>query len=109
MTHDTSTSVPKYRRQRRRGRDDLAFVELDGRRHYLGPYDSPESKEAYRKHVREWTAAGCAPPVCEHDITVVQLISRFWQHAESYYRKPDGTPTSTLQDYRAALKPLRRL
>ena len=41
--------------------------------------------------------------------TVNHLIHGFWQHAQIYYRKPDGTPTTELDNIRQALRPLRRL
>lgn len=37
-------SSPSYRRQRRGDGSELAFVEIDGKRHYLGAYDTPESR-----------------------------------------------------------------
>jgi hypothetical protein len=45
-----TTRVPKYRRYRPK---NLAVVRLDGRDVYLGPYDSPESHEKYRRVVAE--------------------------------------------------------
>ena len=44
---ESSSFTPTYRRLRRRTGRDLAFVEVDGRRRYLGPYDDPESRERY--------------------------------------------------------------
>ena len=41
-------------------------------------------------------------------ITVSTLIAGFWDHAQRYYRKPDGTPTSEVDNMRQALRPLRR-
>ncbi len=41
----SKSPLPKYRRQRRKDRPDLAFVELNGRRHYLGQYDTEDSKD----------------------------------------------------------------
>ena len=98
---------PKYRRQKRRGNVDLAFVELAGRRHYLGPYDSDASREAYHRLLAEWTASGTVTPVEPTEITIVELIARFWKHAHQYYRKPDGTPTNEINNYRQALRPLK--
>ncbi len=43
------TFSPKFRRLRRRTGRDLAFVEIEGQRHYLGPYDQPESRERYHR------------------------------------------------------------
>src|SRR5262249_32834886 len=31
------------------------------------------------------------------------------EHAQTYYRHPDGTPTSELADYKLSLRPLRQL
>ena len=32
-----------------------AYVRIDGKDHYLGPYGSPESRDRYDEIVREWT------------------------------------------------------
>ena len=48
-------SAPKYRQQKRKV-GDLAFVELCGRRFYLGRYDSSESTKEYRRVLAEWHA-----------------------------------------------------
>jgi hypothetical protein len=37
------------------------------------------------------------------------LIAAYKIHVESYYRKPEGTPTSEINNIRSALKPLRVL
>ena len=50
--------TPSYRCQTRSIGQDLAFVVIDGRRHYLGPYDTPESRECYHRLIAEWEAAG---------------------------------------------------
>jgi len=36
-------------------------------------------------------------------------VARFWQHAQGYYRKPDGTMTCEVDNFRQALRPLRQL
>ena len=43
------------------------------------------------------------------DCTVSTLAAEFWQRAETYYRRPDGTSTSSQHNYRLALRPLTRL
>ena len=62
MKPSTSTprrkKTPSYRRQRRKNGSDLAFVEIDGRRHYLGPYETAASREQYHRLIAEWEAAG---------------------------------------------------
>ena len=101
--------IPKYRRQKRKNSPDLAFVELDGQRHYLGEYGTPQSKQKYHRMLAEWDSAGEQLLISCDDITVVELIRHFWKHAATHYRKPDGTPTSELDNFRQALRPVREL
>jgi integrase len=42
-------------------------------------------------------------------VTVADLAAAFWRYAELHYRKPDGTPTNELNEYRVALRPVRHL
>ena len=88
------TPIPKYRRQREKGRD-RAYVVLGGRRIHLGGYDTLESRERYARVIAEWTANGFQLPVSRDEITVVELIARFWQHAKQYYRSADGRTTGS--------------
>ncbi|MHC5026593.1 MAG: hypothetical protein ACYTGR_07535 [Planctomycetota bacterium] len=37
------------------------------------------------------------------DLTVIELIDRFWQHAKTYYLKPEGSHTSSLDSPADAL------
>ncbi|MDH3583869.1 MAG: site-specific integrase [Phycisphaerae bacterium] len=102
-------SIPKYRRQRSRAHRDRAFVDLGGKRQYLGPYDSPESHEAYHRLIAEWMARGQAPAADPNDLSIDHVIAAFWVHAEQYYRRPDGTATSELDNFRQGLRPLKQL
>jgi integrase len=104
----TRTHLPKYRRQRNKY-GDLAFVELNGKRHYLGKYDSPESKADYKRLLVEWAVGNRQPVAPTNEITVVELIARYWGHVESYYRKPNGTPTSEVRNIKLTLRPLKEL
>ncbi|HEX2953090.1 MAG TPA: site-specific integrase [Bacillota bacterium] len=104
----TGPHIPKYRRQRTRY-GELAFVELNGKRHYLGPYDSPESKASYQRLLVEWTVGNRQPVASTNEITVVELIARYWRHVESYYRKPNGAPTSEVKNIQLTLRPLKEL
>jgi len=103
-----SRAMPSYQRQRGRSKD-RAFVRLNGRRHYLGEYGSPESKEAYRRLIVEWAIDAGAGLSTSSDLTVVELIAHFWKHAQSYYRRLDGTPTTEIGNFRLALRPLKEL
>jgi len=100
--------VPKYSLHKASGR---AIVTLDGTDHYLGEYDSPESKANYDRLIAEWLASGrrsCQPQSLPQSPshTVNEVIAAYWEYAQAYYRKPDGTPTQEIQTLRQALKPL---
>lgn len=108
--------LPKYRLHRRSGQ---AIVTLSGEDHYLGAFNSDASRANYDRVTAEWLGRGripVAPPAsapidaaATTAITVNRVIHDFWHHAEIYYRKPDGTPTTELDNFRQALRPLRRL
>ena len=83
---------PKYRRlKRKRGWSDLAFVELSGRRVYLGEYGTSESRKRYHRLLAEWDANGRRLDVDSEEILVVELAARYLSHAQEYYRAPDGS------------------
>src|SRR3954452_20709072 len=54
-----STRIPSYRHYRPK---DLAVVRIDGHDHYLGKYDSPESRERYHRLIAEWFAPRAPSP-----------------------------------------------
>lgn len=101
-----SNSVPKYRKHRPSGQ---AVVTLNGRDFYLGPHNSKASRLEYDRLTSEWLANGrswCTVQVS--DLTVTELLLRYWQHAKGYYRK-NGKPTSELAAIKSALRPVREL
>jgi len=97
--------TPKYRLHRKSGR---AFVELNGRRIYLGDYESSETRQKYHALIAEWEANSRTLSVPPEQITVVELLARFWKHAKTYYRKLDGTPTSELDAYDRLIRLIRK-
>jgi integrase len=82
-------------------------VTLSGKDHYLGRWRSAESRAEYDRLISEWLASGRRFPEASVGLSVSELILHFWRHAEKHYRRPDGTPTSELADYRRTLRPLR--
>ncbi|MDZ4779607.1 MAG: site-specific integrase [Planctomycetia bacterium] len=104
-----SFSPPKYRHFKPR---NLAVVRINGRDHYLGMYDSPESWERYHRLLADRARIGTAVP-CSADkpdeVTVTELAARFFRHAETYYRRSDGSPTHEVNNIRQALRVLREL
>ena len=110
----TSIRVPKLRRHKPSAR---AVVTLGGTDHYLGPWPAnmkkppPAVKAAYDARIAEWLTGGRLSISHEQAqiVTVAQLIEAFWKHAEQHYRRPDGTTTNELADFRASLRPLAHL
>ncbi len=100
--------IPTYRKQKTKS-GDLAFVEFCGVRHYLGPFGSQESREAYGRMVAEWTANGGRMATEPDSITVTEILAEFWKFAEGYYANPNGDSTSELSCYRQTFKPLQAL
>jgi hypothetical protein len=83
-------------------------VTLNGKDFYLGRFDTQDSKAAYDRLIAEWLSNGRRLPTTD-SFTVAELIERFWAHAKVHYRRPDGTPTSEIHNYRSALRPLNHL
>jgi hypothetical protein len=107
MPHRSRT--PSYRRHKPSGQ---AVVTIDGHDHYLGRHDGPESRAEYHRLVGEWLAHGRRrdrPTQGGADLSVNELIVAFWDHVQGYYRHPDGTPTSEVDNFRLALRPCKKL
>src|SRR5512147_1010980 len=96
---------PSYRRHKATGQ---AVVTLDGKDHYLGPWQSVASKAEYQRLIREWNAAGGVLPR-EAPITIVELLNAFWKHAQTYYVDADGVATSELATYKTLIARFRKL
>ncbi len=111
MVDHPSPRIPKLRRQKNRGGPDRAFVELRGERFYLGTWDSPESREAYRRTIAEWLATG-QPPAREKRTggadapTIAILAARYLEWAEKYYRDAHGQPTGSAETAAGILRPV---
>ncbi len=97
--------IPKYRHQKSRG---LAVVRIDGKDHYLGPYDSPESHQEYDRLIADWLRRQTPKIGNVQNVSVCELILRFIQHAEAYYVK-DGKPTREFGCIKEACGPVRTL
>jgi site-specific recombinase XerC len=117
--------------------NNQAVVTLNGRDHYLGKYGTRESRDAYDRLIAEWLASGRTPrrsastpkPTVRANKSarsspgaarpgpagatagpkVKDILLGFLDHAASYYRGPDGEPTTELDNLAAALKPVRTL
>jgi integrase len=109
-----SPRIPSYRYHKA---SRQAVVVLDGRSHYLGGWNSPESRAEYDRLIADYlagrrrrTLAGPGRPgPAPSDLTVNELILAFQDHALAHYRGPDGRPTRHLDNLRDALRPVRAL
>jgi hypothetical protein len=85
-------------------------VRIAGRHHYLGKYDSPESRERYHRLLAYWNANGTATNATRsNDLSINELCLAFFQHAENYYRRHDGETTGDVENLRLAIRPLEKL
>jgi len=97
--------IPKLRFHKASGR---AYVVLNGTSFFVGANGSPEAEQNYNRVIAEWLSNGRQSSAA-NQITIDQVIARFWVYAEGYYRSPDGQPTSELDSLRYALRPLMQL
>jgi integrase len=107
MPRIAGSVTPKYRKHKASGQ---AVVTIAGRDHYLGPWRSKASKIEYDRLIGEWLAAGrpSSGLVTTDDLTVTELLLRYWRFAQQHYRK-DGKPTGEVNNIRLAAKPLKAL
>ncbi len=95
------STIPKYCLHKPSGH---AYCRIHGRVVYLGVYDSPDSKEEYGRRIAELAANPVAPAGrVTSSITIIEIADAYWQFAQGYYRKPDGTPSGWLQHIRLVL------
>ena len=90
---------------------NLAMVYINGKVRYLGRWDSPEAKEAYKRFVAEWATgatqstpvapADLVPITAPHVLTIAEALIQSGAYAERYYQSRET------DNLREALKPLR--
>ncbi len=109
-------TIPTYRRHKQSGQAIVTLADgLGGRRDVLlGEYGTPQSRQEYARVIAEWEANGRRLPAksaedSAHSLSVNELILAYWPTVETYYRHPDGTPTSEVNNIRLALRRLKKL
>jgi hypothetical protein len=115
MARTKTGTPPSHPSKPRKGQARITVRLADGRRKgiYLGAFGSPESRKEYQRVLAELEAGGSYPvaedgrPAC--DLTVAELLLRFWGHAKAYYRLADGSPSRELEHYQLALRPVLEL
>ncbi len=109
MSRKPSQNPPPYRHHKP---SDQAVVTLNGKDHYLGPFDSEASHTEYDRLVAEWLAQGRRLPAQGEEgqeLSVGKVMLAFIRHADQYYVKPDGKPSSEANAMRCALRFARKL
>jgi integrase len=107
-------SVPSYRLHKQSGQAVVTLTDGNGIRRdvLLGRHGTPESRAEYLRILAEWEAAGrhltSFPQHATPDITLNELMERYWCFAESYYVK-DDKPSGEQEPIRQALRPVKRL
>jgi hypothetical protein len=76
------------------------------RTHLLGKHGSAASKGEYKRLIVEWEANGRRLLEQAADLTIPELIQRYWAHVTTYYRHADGSATGEVQCFTYALRPL---
>ncbi len=109
-----SNRIPSYRLHKQSGQAVVTLTDpMRGRRDVLlGKHGTKESRAQYVRVLAEWEANSrriFEKAAASADLTVNELAAAFWKHAEQHYRRPDGTTTSELKEYRRALRPLKHL
>ena len=102
-------SIPAYIRQRKgHGRQDVAIVKIDGRRHHLGVYNSPESLEKYDALIAEhFPSEPQKPALTDGAVTVNRLLLSFLRDAQATYIDRDGNQTREYGHFKTVAKILR--
>jgi hypothetical protein len=69
---------------------DQAVVRIDGKDHYLGKYDTPDSRVEYDRLIAEWLGNGrcMLSSSMAAGRSVDEIILAFWRHAERHYLAP---------------------
>ncbi len=98
--------IPSYRLHKHSGR---GFVELSGKRIYLGPFEDPATRQRYHALIAEWLENGRKLSVDPNQITVMEICARYWHHAQQYYVRSDGSPTQSIDSVKQALRPLKAM
>lgn len=106
--------IPSYRRHKPTGQAVVTVRLADGSRKdvYLGPWKSAESHTEYARIISEiGVAASPAMAVKSHDrdLSINELILAFLRHADTHYRRADGTATQEPVEYRLTLRFVREL
>ncbi|HZZ80894.1 MAG TPA: tyrosine-type recombinase/integrase [Gemmataceae bacterium] len=104
--------IPSYRLHKQSGQAIVTLPDgFGGRRDVLlGVYGTKESKAEYKRVVLEWESNDRhLPQDAPTDLTIAELIDRYYQHCKTYYRRLDGSETQEVAAMMYTLRPLNFL
>ena len=101
-TEKRNTKTPKLRYHKATGQ---AYCVLNGHAIYFGSSRTCDPTAQYHKVIAEWLANGKQPNTAPSDVTINEMLARFWVHAEGYYRDANGNQTTELGNIRVSLRP----
>ncbi len=104
-----SKKIPKTPALRHHKASGRAFIELDKRRIYLGPWGTIEATTAYHRIVAEWATNGYQLPVPPEEITIAEMLDAYMDYAEGYYCDAAGFPTSSMTECRTCARDMLTL
>jgi integrase len=82
-----------------------AYVRVDGRFFYLGPWDSKQARDSYNRFSREWLLTGQPPSATRSSdaVEVTEIGCDYLEHALAIYSR-DGKRTSEYLVVKAAME-----
>ena len=101
-----NTNIPKLRYHKA---TKQSYCVLNGHAIYFGNPQTCDTLAEYHKTIAEWLANGKQPNTSLSDVTINEMLARFWVHAEDYYRDANGNQTKELSCYRFSLRPFCEL
>jgi len=110
-----SDRVPAYRKKKTKTGAYAVVTLPDGMRGrrdiVLGKYGTAASRKEYARVIAEWEAGGRCTLIADpaQDLTIAELIGRYWPWVKSYYRRADGTETKEVSGFLYSLRPLNYL
>jgi integrase len=76
---------------------------------YLGTWGTAASRAEYQRVCAVLAANAGVYPSDAPDVTINEVLLAYFRHAEAYYRRPDGSPTSSLATVRLVARAVRTL
>jgi integrase len=108
--------VPSYSFHRPTGQAYVRLANGVGRRKtvYLGVYNSPESRAEYARLITDLQSSphrveAIEPGASVSNLTLNEVFLAFVLHAERYYRRPDGSETREVGEFKQVSRIVREM